>query len=57
MAKLTFENKHGTYSIELTDSEVEVYHDFIEFLVQPLSLAAGWHPETVTNALFPELND
>ena len=49
--RLTFEHEGREYSIELPFGGLTV-HQFIEELVEPLLLAAGFQPESVNEALW-----
>lgn len=51
MAKLIYESEFGTYTVEVNDGDVEVYNKFIDYLVRPISAAAGWAEKTITDRL------
>ena len=46
MPKITFENRHGIYSIEHYE-EIETLDDVFEMLIQPVLIAAGFHPDNI----------
>ena len=44
--KLTLENEHGTYTVEIPRTELNLEHMFDD-LVMPVLYAAGYHPDSV----------
>lgn len=48
--KLTLENEHGAFSVELSRDSMPL-PDAIEYLIEPLLIAAGYDAESVREAL------
>jgi len=48
--RLTLENQYGVYSVASRDS-VEHINDFVDTLIVPLLLSAGYHKDTIDEAL------
>lgn len=50
MAKLSFENSYGKYSVEVNVWD-ETADGFIDEFVRPVMLAAGYAPQTIDDVL------
>ena len=50
MRKITLEDEHGTYSIELTD-DLATLSAVVSDLIIPVLLAAGYQPETIKDCI------
>ncbi len=48
--KITLENEHGSFSVELSRDSMSL-SDAVEYLVEPLLIAAGYDAESVREAL------
>lgn len=46
MSKITLENENGVYSIQCCDEQLKI-DDVFDYLIIPMLLAAGYHPETI----------
>jgi hypothetical protein len=44
--KITLTDTNGTYTIEI-DKEFVHMEEYIELLIKPVLLAAGFHPDTI----------
>lgn len=51
--KLTLETKYGRVTVESVRDDMNLV-DFIEFIVEPLLLGAGYHPDSVKEVLHDE---